>query len=337
MSLDVDGLEVDAGGFRLSAGFCLPLAGITVVFGPSGAGKSILLKTLAGLTRPAAGRIVLGGQVLDDVAGRVHVPPHRRGLGLLFQDSRLFPNLNVQGNLEYPVRRAPLASGDGRARVALAEVARLLEIQDLLPRRVGQLSGGERSRVALARAILGAPRLLMLDEPFAALDGRRRRVFLALLVRLSRELSLPMIVVTHLVEDAIELADTIIAVRAGETIDHGPADRVASGDAFLSLLDQRDYGARIAAQVVSAPGDARGVWVRADSVLLATRRPEGLSARNVWGGHVAKLTREADGSILAVVESAVGRILARVTPEAMDDLGLVAGREVWAVVKTHSL
>lgn len=333
--LQVDGLEAKAGSFRLQGSFSLPPGGITVVFGPSGAGKSMLLKTLAGLVRPTAGRIVLDGRVLDDAGARTHVAAHRRGVGLLFQDARLFPHLTVEGNLSYARRRAAGSVGPG-----IPGIADLLGISDLMPRPVRNLSGGEKSRVALARALSGAPRLLMLDEPFAALDGRRRRTFLALLRRINRELSLPMIVVTHLVEDAIELADNLVLVRAGQTIDSGAAEPVAAGERFGSLLDPRDAGTRLETSALSGGGalpDARAAWIRADTVLLATERPVGLSARNVWPGVVGDLVEEPDGALLASVNTPAGRLLSRITPEACQDLQLEPGREVWAIVKTHSL
>lgn len=337
MSLSVSSIRVTAGGFSLSAGFEAPLEGVTVVFGPSGAGKSLLLKSVAGLVRLQAGSIRMGGQTLDDAERRIHAPAHRRGVGLVFQDARLFPHLTVGQNLDYAERRAAEQEA-GRAPVSRRDLAGLLHIEDLLERSVRNLSGGERSRVALARALVGRPRLLMLDEPFAALDGRRRRSFQALLGRLSAELSLPMMLVTHLVEDAIELADTLVAVLNGQVIAFGPASDVAAGPAFRSLLDARDTGARIdAREVVSPAGAARAVWLRADNVLLATSRPEGLSARNVWQGSVSDLMAEADGSVLATVETRAGRVLARITPAAKSELALEPGREVWAIVKTHSL
>lgn len=336
MSLAVDSLRVEAGGFSLSARFEAPLDGVTVVFGPSGAGKSLLLKTVAGLVQPRAGSIRMGGEVLDDPARRIHAPAHRRGVGLVFQDARLFPHLTVAQNLDYAERRAVKADG-GTVPVSRRDMAALLQIADLLERPVGNLSGGERSRVALARALMGRPRLLMLDEPFAALDGRRRRTFLELLARLNADLSLPMLLVTHLVEDAIELADTLVAVQAGEVIAYGPARDVAGTAAFRSLLDVRDIGARIEARsVASHAAQARALWLRADSVLLATKRPEGVSARNVWQGAVGGLLPETDGSVLATIETTVGRVLARITPAACDELALEPGREVWAIVKTHS-
>jgi len=336
VSLAIERVRARAGGFGLSADAQVPLDGVTVVFGPSGAGKSTLLKTLAGLIRPYEGRITLDGQVLDDAKLRIHVAPHRRGVGLLFQDARLFPHLTVAGNLDFAQRRRP----GGRSEAAQSyrsEIIRLLDIGDLIERPVRNLSGGEKSRVALARAALGAPRLLMLDEPFAALDGRRRRLFLALLMRLSRELSTPMMLVTHLVEDAIEAADHIIAMRGGEIVASGPAEAVAAGEAFHLLLDLRDLGARIGSASLALPGEGRAVWVRADSVLLATRRPAGLSARNVWPGAISSIAREDDGSSLVAVETSAGRIFSRITAAAHSELGLADGGEVWAIVKTHSL
>ena len=173
------------GGFSLSAEFAAPVPGVTVIFGPSGAGKSTLLKLIAGLGRLEAGRISFDGEVLEDADGpKQRLSAHQRDIGMVFQDARLFPHLSVRGNLEYAVRRAP----KDRVQPELGEVARQVEIEDLLGRSVGRLSGGERSRVALARALLSAPRLLLLDEPFAALDGRLRRSFVGMLVRLAREL-----------------------------------------------------------------------------------------------------------------------------------------------------
>ena len=165
MMLEAD-IKLCQGRFALDARFTAP-DGITALFGPSGAGKSTLLSALAGL-KPASGRIALNGKSCEQLG------PHRRGLGLVFQDARLFPHLTVRGNLAYAHRRAP-------ARLEIAEVAEFFDIANLLDRPVGNLSGGEKSRVALARALVAAPDFLLLDEPFAALDGARRRAFLQVL------------------------------------------------------------------------------------------------------------------------------------------------------------
>ncbi len=331
MSLDLRGAIVRRGGFRLSAELSVPSEGITVVFGPSGSGKSMLLSAIAGLHRLTAGSLAFNGRVLEDVAGQQRTPAHERAIGLVFQDARLFPHLSVRGNLHYAEHRRPAARN---APITL-EISRLLEFEELLDRPVKNLSGGERSRVALARAIVSAPELLLLDEPFAALDGRRRRDFANFLKAYSRDQGVPMIVVTHLIDEAAELANHIVAMRAGRVICSGrPAD-VMTRPEFADLLAPRDRGAWVQGAAGFASGD--GVWVRADSVLLASAEPRGISARNVWPGTVSGIVREPDGAILVSLATAKGYILSRITLEALADLRLAEGAHAWAIVKAHAL
>jgi molybdate transport system ATP-binding protein len=303
-----------------------------VVFGPSGAGKSMLLSAIAGLRKLDAGRLSLNGRLLEDVAKKERVPTHRRGIGLVFQDARLFPQLSVRGNLLYAERRRPA----DRSVPVVNEIAEQLEITELLDRAVRNLSGGERSRVALARAMLSAPEFLLLDEPFAALDGRRRRSFLTLLRNVSAKSGLPMMVVTHQIEEAAELGDHIVALKEGRVVAHGAAAGAMRMHEFSGLLDRRDLGARVDAAAVTE-GRSGGVWVRADNVLVANEPPKGLSARNVWEGHIASIFREDDGSVLVSLATKQGYISSRITPEALADLRLEEGAKAWAVVKTHSL
>lgn len=332
MSLSVQNTRITGGGFTLKAEFEAPSQGITVVFGPSGAGKSMLLSALAGLRKLEAGRVSLNGRLLDDVAKRERVPTYKRGIGLVFQDARLFPHLSVRGNLLYAERRRPA----DRSVPVMSEIAEQLEITELLGRAVRNLSGGERSRVALARALLSAPEYLLLDEPFAALDGRRRRAFLTLLRNVSQNSGLPMMVVTHQIEEAAELGDHVVALKAGRVIAHGQAAGAMRMHEFNGLLDRRDLGARVDASAVGG-GKAGGVWVRADNVLVANEPPKGLSARNVWEGHIASIYREEDGAVLVSLATKAGYISSRITPEALADLRLEEGAKAWAVVKTHSL
>jgi molybdate transport system ATP-binding protein len=333
VSLEVRQAAVRRGAFVLTAEFETPSEGVTVVFGPSGAGKSILLSAIAGLHRLEAGRIRLDGRMLEDVAAQERIAPHQRGIGLVFQDARLFPHLTVRGNLLYAERRRPA----DRTAPVVDEIAAQLDIADLLDRSVRNLSGGEKSRIALARALLSAPELLLLDEPFAALDGKRRRAFLAMLREISIKTNLPMMVVTHQIEDAAELADHVIALRGGAVIAHGPASAAMRRQEFVSLLDRRDLGSRIDAAAIPGGPPGRGVWIRADSVIIAAEAPRGLSARNVWEGHIASIFREPDGSALVSLATQVGYISSRITPEALAELNLVEGGKAWAVVKTHSV
>lgn len=332
MTLKLRGAVVRRGAFRLAADFETPTEGITVVFGPSGAGKSMLLAAIAGLHRFETGVLTFNGIELENAGAKKRIGAHDRGIGLVFQDARLFPHLTVRGNLQYAERRRPAA----RNAPIVIEIARRLEFEDLLERRIRNLSGGERSRVALARAIVSAPELLLLDEPFAALDGRRRRAFVSMLRELSREQSLPMVVVTHQVEEAAELADHVVALRGGRVIAYGSASDVMRRADFAALLDRRDLGARIDSAVATGAQGA-AAWVRADSVLLLSGEPRGISARNVWKGQIASIVREPDRSVLVSMATEAGYISSRITPEALADLSLEEGATAWAVVKTHAL
>lgn len=333
MSLEVRDALVKRGAFALAADFETPAEGITVVFGPSGAGKSMLLATVAGLNRLERGVVRFNGRVLEDVAARTRIPAHNRGIGLVFQDARLFPHLTVKGNLHYAESRRP---ADRNAPI-VTEIAKRLDLENLLDRPVKNLSGGEKSRVALARAIVSAPEFLLLDEPFAALDGRRRRGYLAMLRELSASEKLPMMVVTHQIDDAAELADHVIALRGGQVVASGSASAVMRKEVFGGLLDRRDLGARVDGGAVVGGREVGGVWVRADNVLVATEPPKGLSARNVWEGRIASITREAGGGILVSIATGQGYISSRITDQALNELSLREGEKAWAVVKTHSL
>jgi molybdate transport system ATP-binding protein len=327
-------LRVRRGGFELAARFELSMAGITVVFGPSGAGKSMLLSAIAGLARLEQGRIATGEVVLEDVAQKVRVPTSQRGIGVVFQDARLFPHLSVRGNLEYAAKRAP------GPHTGIEQTAADFDLADKLDRPIQNLSGGERARVALARAMLSRSRLLLLDEPFASLDGVRRRAYLKLIMDVSAQRALPMVVVTHQIEDAAELADNVLALREGRLVASGAADTVMASPELRRLLDARDVGARLPTGMLSAAtpaaGRARGVWVRADNVLLAAEEPRGLSARNVWPGQVAAMETEPDGSILVTLGVGQGYILSRITRDAAEQLKFGVGGRAWAVVKAHA-
>ncbi len=328
-ALQVD-LALERGGFELETKFSAPLDGVTILFGPSGAGKSMLLAALAGLRPLRRGRIAFPDRVLNDAD--IAVPPHAREIGLVFQDARLFPHLSVRGNLAYAAKRAPEGGRD------LAEVAAQFDIAALLDRAPRTLSGGEKSRVALARAILSRPRLLLLDEPFAALDGARRRAFLAILRETHAREHLPMIVVTHQIEDAAMLGDHMVALKAGRVAHEGAIGALAEAAPFQALLDAHDVGAALPAAAVrsAAAGNAAHIWVRADSVMLAARAPEGLSARNIWRGAVRALTRESDGAVLVSLDTAHGALLSRITADAAADLKLAPGAAAWAVFKAHA-
>jgi molybdate transport system ATP-binding protein len=326
------GIRLRQSGFLLDVQFDTPANAITALFGPSGAGKSTLLSALAGL-KPSQGRIILGGRCCSDSDSGFFVPPHRRGFGLVFQEARLFPHLTVRQNLAYARRRAPSSP------LEIADVATFFEIVPLLNRPVANLSGGEKSRVALARALLARPEFLLLDEPFAALDGPRRRAFIAVLLAAHRQYCIPMLVVTHNIDDAAALASHLIALEAGRVVAQGAFAVVTQQRSFQALLDPRDVGAILpTAALRSAKTDTvAGLWLRADHVLVAVMPPSGLSARNILEGRISALRAEQQGSILVTLETAVGPVLARVTAEASRELDLKPGRPAWAVTKAHAV
>ncbi len=317
------------GAFALDADFDAPLDGVTAIFGPSGAGKSLLLHVIAGLARADTATITLNGRQLDSPETRV--PAHERGVGLVFQDARLFPHLTVRGNLDYAARRAP------RTLMSLDAACALLDIGALLDRPVRNLSGGEANRVALARALLSAPDLLLLDEPFAALDSIRRHAFLDLLSHIHHDHALPMLMVSHHIDDAARICKTIIAMTHGSVLCAGSLSTLAPSERFQSLLSARDCGAAVPfTRLHAGDGQNRGAaWLRADAVLLASVAPTGLSARNVWEGRVREI-RDEPHARLVVVETGAGTILSRVTEAAARELGLHHGARVWAIIKTHA-
>jgi molybdate transport system ATP-binding protein len=209
MSFDID-IAAKRGAFEIAATFRAD-PGITVLFGPSGAGKTSILDLIAGILTPARGRIAVDGQVLFDSAARINVPPERRRVGYIFQDARLFPHLSVRGNLLYGYKLTPLETRYAE----LDHIVEVLGIGALLTRAPLSLSGGEQQRVAIGRAILASPRLLLMDEPLASLDEARKQEILPYIERLRDELKIPILYVTHLASEVERLADVVVEIAAG--------------------------------------------------------------------------------------------------------------------------
>jgi len=323
MRLDAD-ICLTQGAFTLAAKFQAP-SGITALFGPSGGGKSSILAALAGL-KPSRASVRLDGR---DVSA---IPPHRRGLGLVFQDARLFPHLSVRRNIAYAWSRTPRHLAP-----TLEEIARFFDITAQLDRPVANLSGGERSRVALARALASAPDFLLLDEPFAALDRARRGAFLRVLGDMHRTYGLSMLVVTHDIEEAAAIASHLVAVAEGRVVAQGDLADASRQPAFRALLDSRDTGTAIPARQLRSAHEPfeQFLWLRADQVLLTTERPRAISARNVLEGTVVSVIVQGAGRLVEV-DTAAGPTLSRLTSEAVEELGLVPGKKVWALVKAHA-
>ncbi len=342
-------------GTALDIEFTAP-AGATALFGPSGAGKSSVVGAIAGLLRADDARIVVDGTVLTDTVQGIEVPVERRRLGLVFQDAKLFPHMKVRDNLRYGLRRAP----EGEA-IEFDDVVELLGIAALLDRRPHTLSGGERQRVAIGRALLAQPRLLLMDEPLASLDAARKEEILPFLGRLEQSLALPIVYVTHALDEVFAIADTLVLLGAGRVQAAGPlAEVTARGDVPLAARD--DAGAVLEARVAEHHPGRRlsllragplALWVPlvagslgtrlrvripAREIILATEAPQGISLHNILPTQVVGVTEDADRHT-AMVELATGpaRLLARVTPDAVARLGLRPGEPVLALVKSMSV
>ncbi len=341
-------------GFTLDVAFEAP-AGVTALCGRSGSGKTTVINAVAGLLRPDCGRVTAGGVTLLDTARGPDLPPHRRGIGYVFQDARLFPHLTVRQNLLFGRWFAPKGPG-----AALDRIVDLLGIGGLLSRRPGALSGGERQRVAIGRAILSNPRLLALDEPLAALDEARKAEILPYLERLRDELCLPMLYVSHAMAEVARLANTVVLLEAGRVTAAGPVAQVLADPAAAPGLGLREAGAVLMARVAAQDGDgltrldcaAGPLWlprvaapvgtglrirILAQDVMLATARPQGISALNILPATVRDI-RQGDGpGALVRLDAAGEAILARVTRRSVAALALAPGMPVFAILKAVSV
>jgi molybdate transport system ATP-binding protein len=341
--------------FTVDVAFEAPSPGITVLFGPSGCGKSTVLAAVAGLLRAKRVRVELNGEALD------RLPPHRRRIALVFQDGRLFPHMTVEDNLLYGLHRAPKDKrkglDKGRGLLHATEIADLLNLQHLRRRRPATLSGGERQRVAIGRALLSQPRLLLMDEPLASLDNARRDEILPYLQRLRDVMRMPVVYVTHAIDEAYRLADFLVLLEEGQVLAAGPmADLVARVDLPLA---QRDDAAGVllgylhsheperglsaiacggqvymVPQCDIAPGASVRLRVPAREVILSLDIPRNISVNNVISATVCALRQDATThAVLVELDVGGGQLLARVTMDAAERLQLRPGVRVLALVK----
>lgn len=324
------------------------------VFGPSGSGKTSLLECLAGLRRTAQGRLTFDGETwLSTAAGRF-LQPERRGIGWVPQDGLLFPHLDVRRNLTSGRR----PQGDGGNEMALDAIVDLLELSPLLDRHVTTLSGGERQRVALGRALGSSPRLLLLDEPLSSLDLPTRRRLLPLLRRLRRELTVPMVLISHDPIEVQALCDHLVVLDRGAVVATGEPREVLTDPQIYAMAEVGGYENVLPGRLVEHQGSTLGVdlggvalhaeppqglggttprrqvllGLRADDVLIATRRPQGLSARNVLAARIEAI-RPADGLITTTLAADIPPVMVQVTRETPQELGLRDGQEIFLVIK----
>lgn len=351
MSLSVD-MRHGFGDFALDVQFDAP-GGVTALFGRSGTGKTTVVNAVAGLLRPGAGRIALDGTVLFDSAAGLHLPPQKRRLGYVFQDGRLFPHLTVRQNLTYGQRfAAPGGSGP-----RLTDVAEMLGISALLDRRPGPLSGGEKQRVAIGRALLSRPRMLLMDEPLAALDEARKGEILPYLERLRDHGDLPILYVSHSVAEVARLATTVVVLDGGRVLRAGPAEQVLSDLDLVRQLGLRQAGAVLPARVArhhddgltelevsagrlflprtaSPVGAQVRVRILAHDVILSQTRPAGMSALNILPGTVTEMRGGEGPGMIVQLQCGEDRLLARVTRRSATAMGLAPGAALFAVVKS---
>ena len=338
------------GSFELDAEFSLPARGVSALFGASGSGKTTLLRLIAGLTR-APGSLTVNGEVWQDE--RTFLPTHRRALGYVFQEASLFPHLSVRGNLEYGWKRVPAAE----RRIAFDDAVEWLGLGALLQQAPQQLSGGQRQRVAIGRALLASPRLLLMDEPLSALDSNSRAEILPYLERLHRQLALPIIYVSHALEEVARLADTLLLIDAGKITYQGPlVDGLTRLD--LPLAHRDTAGTVIDTTVVShdpafqithvargnipfelpglhgAPGEPLRVRIAARDVSLALGMPSQSSILNLLPAHIIELTDDTPGQVLVKLKLDDSVLLARITRKSAHALNLQPGMRVVAQVKS---
>lgn len=347
---------VDRGAFRLDASFEAPGRGVTALFGQSGSGKTTVLRCMAGLERAPDGRLQVNGEDWQDEARGIFVVPHRRPVGYVFQDARLFPHLSVRENLEYGWARTPPV----RRKLQLAEVIALLGLAPLLARAPAHLSGGEQQRVAIGRALLTSPTLLMMDEPLASLDATSKAEILPYLEQLHAQLAMPIVYVSHALDEVLRLADHVVLIEAGRVRAQGPmVELIARSDLPFSRLEEagsvleaqiaehdeafhltrlRFAGGFITAARLDMPvGKTVRVRVLARDVSVALDPPGRTSIQNVFPATVAEIAVHSASQATVRLGIDGATLLARITHRSVSQLGLEAGTPVFAQVKSVAL
>lgn len=336
-------------------------SGVTGIIGPSGAGKSMLLSTIAGLADPDVGSIYLDGHPLYESATNINLSPEHRELGMVFQDARLFPHMTVRSNLTFSRRN------NRPALSTLEEIVGLLDIESLLTRRPHHLSGGEKQRVAIGRALLSAPAALLMDEPLASLDLARRREIMPFLEKLRHRFDLPILYVSHNLDETLRLADKVIVLDKGNILARGSVEETlsridvqslilggatttehpepvtimaatigaAAADGLIAI--ETPWGTLTAPDVTGTKGDEVRIRIRARDIVLSKDEPSGLSIRNVLPGEVGIMTEAGPTQVDVLIRprghSEAPAVWARITQRAAKELGLQPGLPIWALLK----
>ena len=350
--------EVTFDGFHLKAELAVPARSVTTLFGPSGSGKSTVLRCLAGLERSANGFMRLGEQIWQDETENLFLPTHQRPLGYVFQEPRLFNHLSVRANLEYGYKRTPIAE----RRLEWDQVINLLAIGHLLDRQPQRLSLGEQQRVAIGRALLASPQILLMDEPLASLDIARKREVLPFIRKLHDELEIPVVYVSHSLQEVLQITDTMVLMRDGETVASGPLTKVCSelelsqylGDMAGSVIEttieahEPEFGlSRLAfngdhlyvPQQELDVGHAQRVHVLARNVGIALHEPQvSTSFLNIMAARVVDVAVPDISSHAVQVKLDIGvPLLANISRKSLHLLRLKQGQQVYAMIKAVSL
>lgn len=352
-------LKRTQGAFTVDAAFQAPEAGVTALFGNSGAGKTSIINMVSGLVRPDAGHIRVNGHTLFDAEKKIHVRPERRRFGYVFQDGRLFPHLSVRSNLTYGMKLVP----PDQRYIHFDSVVDLLGIGHLLDRHPANLSGGEKQRVAIGRSLLTSPVLLLMDEPLASLDTARKCEVMPFIARLPQEFSIPILYVSHSVNEILSLADNLVCLRNGSVVAAGPVETVTSrfdfqhmipssagfdaGVVIATVVDGHDREAGLTRLKFSggmfhiprtdlSPGVPVRVRIRPRDVAISLGRPEQTSVQNIFPGTVDTVV-ENNGSLVDVRLNIGCPLLSLISPRAKTDLNLQPGRKVYAMIKSVSI
>ena len=341
------------GSFSIDAFFQGAASGVTALYGSSGSGKTSIVNMVAGLTRPDAGRIAINGLCLFDSAKGIDLPPEKRRIGYIFQDGRLLPHLSVRSNLTYGMHRTPV----DRRFVDFDQVVDLLGIGHLLHRRPAMLSGGEKQRVAIGRALLTSPAMLLMDEPLASLDGARKAEVLPFIMRLGREFAIPILYVSHAMDEILNLATHMVIMEEGRILACGNLEdlllrsdlhayfgRDESGSVISTTVDNPEdsfglahlrFGDKIlkVQGIQAAPGTVARVRIQASHVAIALEPPSRTSLQNIFPGKICEILDT--GSHFVDVRLDIGCILwARITRQSFLCLDLKPGRPVFALIKS---
>ena len=340
------------GDHQLEIDLQIPAKGITAIFGVSGAGKTSLINAISGLTQPQRGRIQLNDRLLFDAEQKIALPPEKRRIGYVFQDARLFPHYRVRGNLQYGMAPSMKAQFDS--------LVSLLGLEALLPRFPLSLSGGEKQRVAIGRALLTAPDMLLLDEPLASLDLPRKRELMPYLQKLTKQVDIPMLYVSHSLDEILHLADNVLVLDAGKVKAFGPLERVWSSNAMrpwlpvseltsvlrvlvleqhpdypmtaLSLGDQHIWVSRVNQPIKTA----LRIRIASSDVSLALQPPQHSSIRNILPAQVVELLEVGD-QVEVKLRIGISELWARITPWARDELGIRPDQWLYAQIKSVSV